>query len=135
MRVVLARFATATLLLSALISTSRGDDLKTTTSLRFVPADAGFYMSSMRLQEQYNKFIKSRAYDRLYNMPSIQLGLNLLQAQYRSKTFAPLRDFLKKKANKDLVDLLQDAGTQEIFAYSDPALICLLYTSPSPRDS
>lgn len=123
MRVVLARFATATLLLSALISISRGDDLKTTTSLRFVPADAGFYMSSMRLEEQYNKFIKSRAYDRLYNMPSIQLGLNLLQAQYRSKNLAPLRDFLKKKTNKDLVDLLQDAGTQEIFAYSDPALI------------
>ena len=124
MRVVLARgFATATLLLTALITISRGEDLKTTTSLRFVPADAGFYMSSMRLEEQYNKFIKSRAYDRLYNMPSVQLGLNLLQAQYRSKTFAPLRDFLKKKANKDLVDLLQDAGTQEIFAYSDPALI------------
>lgn len=124
MRVVLARgFATATLLLTALITISRGEDLKTTTSLRFVPADAGFYMSSMRLEEQYNKFIKSRAYDRLYNMPSVQLGLNLLQAQYRSKTFAPLRDFLKKKANKELVDLLQDAGTQEIFAYSDPALI------------
>ncbi|AMV19997.1 hypothetical protein [Planctomyces sp. SH-PL14] len=124
MRVVLARgFATATLLLTTLIAVCRGEDLKTTTSLRFVPADAGFYMSSMRLEEQYNKFIKSRAYDRLYNMPSVQLGLNLLQAQYRSKTFAPLRDFLKKKANKDLVDLLQDAGTQEIFAYSDPALI------------
>lgn len=114
------------LILCGLSLPSRADDLKKTTALRFVPASAAFYTSSLRLQEQYDIFVNSRAFERLAGLPGFQLGISLLDAQYRKPDYAPIRNFLKKKENKELVALLSDAASNEVFAYGDVGLVELM---------
>jgi len=101
----------------------RAEDLKQTTSLRFVPASAAFYTSSLRLREQYDIFVGSRAFERLQTLPFVQLGVAAFNQQYSSPDFAEVRKFLKKKENKELVALLADAASHEIFAYGDAGLV------------
>ena len=125
MRVVTVRWSLVVVALwgGLLASSSRGEDLKQTTSLRFVPASAAFYTSSLRLGEQYNLFVNSRAFERLQTLPFVQLGVAAFNQQYSSPDFAEVRKFLKKKENKELVALLSDAASHEIFAYGDVGLV------------
>ena len=43
-------------------------------SLRKVPADAAFYSSSLRLKEQWDAFVGSKAYGKLMEIPLVQLA-------------------------------------------------------------
>lgn len=126
MRQIMTRSVSWLLVLCGLCTSLRAEDLKGTTSLRFVPASAAFYTSSLRLREQYDIFVGSRAFEQLAGLPGIQLGLSLLDAQYRKPDFAPIRNFLKQKENKELVALLSDAAANEVFAYGDVGLIELI---------
>ncbi len=126
MRQVMTRSVSWLLILCGLSLTLRAEDLNKTTSLRFVPASAAFFTSSLRLGEQYDVFVKSRAYEQLAQLPGVQLGLSLLDAQYRKSDFTPIRNFLKQKENKELVALLSDAVASEVFVYGDVGLVELM---------
>src|SRR5215813_4367603 len=65
-------------------------------SLDWVPADSVFYSASLRLHEQLDIVAKSKAWDKLKNLPVVQMGYGFFQMSF----YAPggpgdqVRDFL-----------------------------------------
>src|SRR5437867_97024 len=89
------------------------------TSLALVPADAAFYSASLKLGDQWDRFVQSNAYAKLKALPAVQAGLERCRAE-AEKPDTPIGHIaavLKDPANQELVDLLRDAARQEIFAY------------------
>ena len=98
---------------------SQGADFRQSSSLKFVPQDVEFYSSSMRLREQYDAFVHSKAFAALKQMPYVQLGLGMLKQQWDNPEgkLAPLKAWLDRPENKQLLALLADAASHEIFLY------------------
>ena len=87
------------------------------TSLKLVPADTAFYSSMLRNKEQIDAIAKSKAWAKLWNLPLVQQGWKFLESEYnrRDGQLAPLRAFLEDKENQELLAMLADAGSHEIF--------------------
>ena len=76
------------------------------TSLALVPADAAFYSASLKLGEQWDRFVQSNAYTKLKALPALQAGLEQLRAE-SGKTDTPLGHIaavLKEPANQELCE-------------------------------
>jgi hypothetical protein len=89
-------------------------------SLRKVPADAAFYSSSLRLKEQWDSFIKSKAYSKLMEIPLVQLGKMQVGFQWQQSNEPPiaqLREYIESPAGQDAVAILGEMFSDEIFAY------------------
>ncbi len=93
------------------------DSDKNNNSLKIIPADAAYYSSSLRLKEQFDAVAKSRAWAKLWAMPSVQMGWKMLEAEYQRGKLAQLRAFFEAEENWELLGLLADAGSHEIFVY------------------
>jgi hypothetical protein len=100
------------------VPTTRADE---PASLALVPADASFYAGATHLREQYDAFIGSRAVAKLREMPIVQMGLALAQAKWNDPQgdFATAKALLEQPENKQLVELLIDAVSHEVFIYGD----------------
>ncbi|HEY2761528.1 MAG TPA: hypothetical protein VGI75_12315, partial [Pirellulales bacterium] len=90
-------------------------------SLDWVPADAVFYSTSLRLREQYDIVAQSNAFKKLAEMPAVQMGLGFAQMTW----YAPggpgeqVREFFGDPENKELLDLIVDGVSSEIMVYGD----------------
>jgi hypothetical protein len=90
-------------------------------SLDWVPADSVFYSASLRLHEQLDIVAKSKAWDKLKNLPVVQMGYGFFQMSF----YAPggpgdqVRDFLAQSENKELVDLVCDSVSSEVVMFGD----------------
>jgi hypothetical protein len=126
-RTGLARtLALVLLLLIASQSASAAD--KVGGSLEFVPADASFYTASLRLKEQFDIVRQSKAWKKVQEIPAVQLGWQLVQAQLAQPN-SPLdiaQQMLELPENQQLVELLGDMVSTEIFVYGDPSVTRLL---------
>ena len=60
------------------------DDLKETTALRAVPANASFYLSLLRNREQVEIFLGSNAYQRIRAVPLVNFGWTMLEGQWQN---------------------------------------------------
>ncbi len=89
------------------------------TSLPLIPADAAFYSTGLRYKEQLDLFLKSKAFASLRDMPTVRLGMGLLQQQWSDPDgkLKPVRDFVEQPENQELLALLGDAFSNEIFLY------------------
>jgi hypothetical protein len=95
------------------------EDVKTDTSLALIPADAAFYSATLRNKEQIDLFLKSNAYKALRALPVVKQAWAGAKDQLE-KMGGPLemyKKFTADKDNKDLVDLLIDAVSHEVFIY------------------
>jgi hypothetical protein len=101
---------------AGLRETRAADSLKESTSLKFVPADAAFYASSLRMKEQYDAFIKSNAFKRLKSMPVVQMALAKIKEQLDKPQVA---GFLAQPDNQELLKLLGEMFSQEVFIVGD----------------
>jgi hypothetical protein len=106
-------------LLALLAPAARAADLETLdTSLKIIPADVAFYSSSLRLKEQFDAVAKSRAWAKLWALPSVQAGWKMLENEYKpGGKLADVQAFFADEANKELLAVLAEAGSQEIFCY------------------
>jgi hypothetical protein len=94
-------------------------DAAADTSLALVPADAAFYGASLKLGDQWDRFVQSNAFAKLKALPVVQAGLERLRDE-AGKPDTPIGHIsavLKDPANQELVDLLRDAVRQEFFVY------------------
>ncbi len=105
-------------LISLLSATMRADE---PASLALVPANASFYSATTHLREQYDALVGSRAFAKLREMPVVQMGLGLAQAKWNDPQgdFATVKTLLEQPENKQLVELLVDAVSHEVFIYGD----------------
>jgi hypothetical protein len=94
---------------------------KLNTSLKWIPADAAFYSSMLRNREQVELAAKSKAWAKLKTMPSVQWLLSAADAQLNQPggQLAPLRQMLDMPENRQLLDLLADMMSDEVFVYGD----------------
>ncbi len=93
-------------------------------SLEFVPADASLYAASMRLREQFDIARRSKAWRRFLEIPAVAMGWQMLQPQLSGpgSPLEPYRQLIELPENQQLVELLSDMVSGEIFVYGDPSL-------------
>jgi len=89
-------------------------------SLRVVPVDAAFYSVSLRLKEQWNTFLASNTYDKLLQIPVVQLVMQQVTFQWEQAALphvAPFKDYIESPEGKETVALLKEMFSDEIFMY------------------
>jgi hypothetical protein len=90
-------------------------------SLDLVPADVSFYSGSLRLKEQAEILLQSKAWARLLEMPAVKMALGMAKAEFE-KPGGPkeqLERSLENPDNQRLLELLKDMASQEVFIYGD----------------
>jgi hypothetical protein len=98
---------------------ARAEVKKIDSSLGLVPADAAYYSATLRNREQFDAVAKSKAWAKITQLPAYQMALTLLKQQYADPNgkLSPLRDLMEQEENRDLLQLLADAYSDEIFSY------------------
>jgi hypothetical protein len=94
------------------------DGDKSDSSLKWIPGDAAFYSSMLRNREQLDAVLKSRAWAKFKALPFVQAGWQKVQDEWGEEgKLAALYNFYQKPENRDLVALLADMSSEEIFIY------------------
>ena len=104
-------------------------ELRNETALRWVPDSAAFYVSLMRMEQQWQIFAESNAYASLKRIPLVQMGVNQIKQQWNSPhgDMAELRTFLEDPENAGLIQLAQELFASEFFLCGDQAIGALIY--------
>jgi hypothetical protein len=90
------------------------------TALGFVPADTAFFATTLRTREQIEMVGKSTAWAKLNALPIVKLARKKLEeelAKPSDKEFAQFLKLLEQPENKQLVDLVTDSVSDEVFIY------------------
>src|SRR5258708_20764855 len=92
---------------------------KLDASIKIIPENAAFYCSMLRNKEQIEIVAKSKAWAKLMSIPSIQQGWEMANAEWGNPNakLAPLVQWYSDPDNQELVGLLADMGSQEMFVY------------------
>ncbi len=90
---------------------------KLDTSLKEIPADAAFYSAMLRNKEQVDIVAKSKAWAKLTSMPAVQQAWQVVQLQLALGGGADFAKFYNDPANKELIALLGDMLSHEVFVY------------------
>ncbi len=90
-------------------------------SLGVAPADAAFYSASLRLKEQLDIFLESKAYARLMEIPIIQIAKMQVMFQWQQSTepaVAEVRNYVQSPEGQEAVAVLKEMFSDEIFLYA-----------------
>jgi hypothetical protein len=115
-------FVVLTALAAAAARPAAAADLdKLDTSLKLIPADAAFYSSMLRNREQIEAIKNSKAWAKIMEMPVVQFGLLMYNAQAQSPGSGPaqLQAVLENPEMRKVIDLLAEMASDEIFVYGD----------------
>lgn len=111
------------------MNNARADDLSSISSLKLVPADAAFYSTSLRLREQFDAVMKSKALAKLQALPAVKM----FHKQLHDELFKPegpgneIKKMLEDPQNQQLLDLLKDMCSTEVFLYGGDS--CAAFTN------
>lgn len=115
---LLAGMLLAGLVFFTAASTGRAE-VKTNSALSLVPADTAIFGTLLRTKEQIDLFYNSNAYKTLRSLPLVKEAWAQAEKEL-SKGDGPLamyNELIKDPQNKELVELLLEAGSEEIFFY------------------
>jgi hypothetical protein len=104
-------------------------DVRETSSLKFIPEDVAFYSTSLKLRQQYDAFVNSKAFAKLMQIPTIQMGMGMAQGMWMNPPNEQARiakEALEKPENKELVAMLSDAVSHEFFVFGSGDYTALL---------
>jgi hypothetical protein len=106
---------------SCTASASAQDLVKQVNSLKWIPANAGSYSTMLRNKEQIDIVLNSKAVAKLMALPYAQKAKKDLETEMANPggPFAPILDWYGQKGNADLVAMLGDLTSDEIFMYAD----------------
>lgn len=119
----------ALLAIAATAPAPAAESVRDTSSLRLVPEDASFYWARLRMREQYDAVMNSKAVARLVNMPIFQKAREKgeeLQKEAGTPDVSQWKELLELPENKALHDLFIDAVSHEIFIYGDASYADLM---------
>jgi hypothetical protein len=93
-----------------------------------VPADAAFFSSALRLQEQYDRFIGSNAFARLKELPALKRALDSWQEQQEmpGSPVSMFLTFLELPENQEAAELLADMVANDTFLYGEPSCVAFV---------
>ena len=89
------------------------------SSLKLIPANAASASVSFQNDVQMQRFLKSNAFKAIKNHPIIQMGWGQAMFMFQNGPASGVNDFFQQPENKDLLPLLKDAVSNEIFSYAD----------------
>jgi len=93
-----------------------------------VPADAAFFSSALRLQEQYDRLINSNAFARLKELPALKRALDSWQEQQEmpGSPVSMFLTFLELPENQEAAELLADMVASDTFLYGEPSCVAFV---------
>ena len=121
-RISLLAIAFAVSICGAAAAQGQSKSLSESTSLSFVNEDVAFYTTSLRLKEQMDVFLNSRAFDKIKNHPIVQMGIGQVMSEWESPSSPQVgmaKGLLSMPENQQLVAMLQDAVSNEVFMIGD----------------
>jgi hypothetical protein len=122
-----ALLAGAVLLLAAQPARA-AEEARPEGSLGQIPADAAFYSAMLRNKEQLDILRNSKPYKKVKELPLVRMALAKAREEMGKEDgpLASFKKFTEDRDNEDLVDLLLDAGSRDIFVYGGPGWCDLL---------
>lgn len=114
LRLLLGALLAGTVLLAA------GPAGRADTALSMIPEDAAAFSTILRGKEQFDLFYNSNAYKALRSLPIVKQAWEMAQKDL-AKDDGPLgmyKKFVEDKDNKELVDLLLEGVSDEVFVYA-----------------
>ena len=98
------------------------DSVLETSALKYAPEDAAFYWSRMRMREQVEAVVNSKAVAKLLEWPLLKEAREqwaTLQEAAGAPDVGELKEFFDLPENKQLQELLLDAISHEVFVIGD----------------
>jgi hypothetical protein len=97
-------------------------------SVNFVPDDAAFYGAMLRNREQVDAVVHSKAWAKIQALPAVQTLWQKAHEELKKPggPMAQFMQFYKQPENQELVALLADMGSQEVFFYGDQSWVGFL---------
>jgi hypothetical protein len=92
---------------------------KVATSLQFVPDDVSFYSVSLRGAEQIEIIRQSKAWAKFQSLPAVKSAWAQFDSQWNDGSLSYVRQIMSLPENEQLVSLLADMHSQEVFMYGD----------------
>ena len=107
-------------LILGLAAPGRSEGVDQVGSLKFVPADVSFYGSTLRMKEQLDALLKSKAWAKLMSLPAVQQAKQMIEAQLQTNPQAGMfMQMYNQPENKQLVRLLGAMFSEEVFVFGD----------------
>ncbi len=112
----------------ALVGSISADDSIATLAAARVPKDAVFLSSSLRLREQAERFLGSRAFAAIRGLPSVKRAIEAFEEQSSlpGNPLALASVFLELPENRQAVEVLADLVSNDSFVYGEPSCITLM---------
>jgi hypothetical protein len=101
------------------------DTKEATLGVSIVPQDAAFVSSTLRLREQYDRLMASRAVAAIKALPAVKRALESYE-EGRSTPGSPFSTFdafLQMPENADAAELLADMISTDSFVYGEPSCV------------
>jgi hypothetical protein len=94
---------------------------KLDNSLKLIPEDAAVYSATLRGREQYEILRKSNVWAKVEQMPVVQMGLAMVQAQLNTpgSKLANAKAALENPEASKVLDLVAEMVSDEVFVYGD----------------
>ena len=95
-------------------------------SLRMVPADAAVYSASLRIKEQLDILLESEAFDRLMEIPLIQMIKMQITFQWQAANvpqIAQVKEYIESSEGQEAVALVKEMFSDEMFLYGGADII------------
>ena len=90
-----------------------------------VPADAAFLFSSLRLKEQYDRFVGSNAFAAIRELPAVKRAFDSWQEQKEmpGSPVSMFLTFLELPENEQAISLLADMVATDTFLYGEQSCV------------
>lgn len=84
-------------------------------SLKMVPADVAFYSTMLRNKEQIDALVHSKAWAKIRDLPLVQTAWKKGLEELHQGPLAAAGQFWQQPENRQLLEMLGDMGSQEVF--------------------
>jgi hypothetical protein len=89
-------------------------------SLSVVPQNAAFYSASLRLKEQLDILLESKAYSKLLEIPLVQLAKSQLEFQWQQAALPGVQEFkayVESPQGEEVLAVVKEMFSDELFVY------------------
>jgi hypothetical protein len=95
------------------------------SGVAMVPADAAFLSSSLRIRDQYDRIVKSKAFAAVTQLPAVKRAIDSYEEQRTTPgtAFSTFDTFMQLPENEQALDLLADMVATDTFVYGEPSCI------------
>ena len=95
------------------------------SGVAMIPSDAAFVSSTLRVREQYDRFVKSNAFAALRKLPFVTRAIDAAEEQkiQPGSPLSILSTFMELPENEQALELLDDMISTDTFIYGEPSCV------------